>query len=771
MKSSLPFSIGRDTFPQCWDYVDKCRRRAKRNAAIAKTGGFLVTLFFFLSLLFLGCGLLYTHVSGSFRAFWEAVPCFPMWQKAAAAVLKEGAGLPEEIGRVLVLSYLASAVVFALIAAVFHLIYHPRKFPVPTGSYAENAALLAKKAQDARDYSYQTRISASVIATVLSIIALVMVFFAYMIYTEDAAAIAKLLGSFPTSDISTNCLLFILLLYLLCGITSGILIFITRPLYRCHFPYDLLVQTQKEALMAQPDAQQLTDGISALREEALILERTGAYNMAMDMLHKAAVCGDVPAMEHYARHCLLKRMNDSARYWLKRSISSGSASRQTKAMLLRLTLRMHHNTEYLKPEEAPLTTGAKLKRALAATISIVWKLFLLSLFAALLLGMYLFFASYSHPEILDKLPEGAAQFFTGIQSMSQSSASEELPVEEVSPFQTPEMTLSIADTKWEHNPAVVTETGDPVIFCYSKTQGGDLRLPYHLNGEKTIGSAGLFTGNKWDVRKITKHITCLPQTNTLLVAESYLQSLEPGDYYIILNDDSYLPLIVSDITQYNSTQRGLAAAGNENSWIINDLTDPQDITLSFYNLGDNPIRSVFQIQRIAMIPNPIETAIDPQYFTISPDGSSVTLHADYLAQQPVGFCMGLKVRLANGDNLDTGYTYIGTAEDGFTGMLEIHGDDTYSLSKGKDYVAEFHFGLPGAPMSLSVSLDGQEPILQDDLTDLISDFADLETGIITIPEDLLKENLTKGDFFNIGISYSNSHSQMAYTNLRVEVKK
>lgn len=767
MTSSTPFPLTQENVSQCWEYVDKRCRAAKRQSAIARTGAFLVTLFFYLSLIFLGGGLLSEQGGGTFHHFWESLAWFPLWQKIADFLSVPGDNPGADIGKLILLAYTASALVFAFLAVLFHLVYHPRKAPVPAGSYPENVAMLAKKAQEARDHAFRTRVAASVVAAVLAIVCLFLLFFAYVVYSEDPAAITAMLSTFPTGDLTTNCLLFVLCLYFFCGLAGSLLLFLTRPLYRYEFPYDLVVQAQREALVAGADID-LSD-LPKFREEALTLERSGAYSMAMEMLHKAAVCGDVPAMEHYARHCLLKRMQDSARYWLKQCESSGAASPQAKKMLLRLKLRLQPDVEYLRPEEEPPTIGKKIAQAIFRTIRVLWKIFMLFLLAAVVLFMFLFFASGSNPELLDKLPPQAAQWITELKTLGGTSGTP-APQTEIPQLEVPAMTLSIADTKWEGNPAVMQETSGPVIFCYSKEVGGNLYIPYHLDDRDSIGSAGLYTGNKWDIRKITKHFTGNPRTNTLTVSEEFLMGLEPGEYHIILDDWCYLPLIVSD-EPVPTPQIGLAAQGNEHNWIPFDLEDSQDIVLPFYNLGGDSIVSLSQMQQMVMTPKPTVLPMEPSDYTISPDGCSVTISADFLARQEVGFSMGFLATLESGSQVDTGYTCIGVCRDGFTGLMEIQGKETYSISKDADYTAQYAFGLTGSPMHLHVQLDGQVPFIEDDLTDLMSEYVDLDAGTITLPEQLLKEHLTEGTAFTIGISYGTAFGQASHSHLRVEVKK
>lgn len=781
-KKNNPFPVAPDNFVQCWEYVDKHHRLARRQALIAKIGGFLINLLFLLSVIFFGCGLIHDRLEGSFCDFVETLFFFPFWQKISPVLLTPGAALTADIGKLLGAAYLISAIAFVLLAALIWLVYHPLKAKLPTGTYEENTALLAKNAHKCRDYSYKTRLSTSIVASVLVIIAGFVLFFGYVIYIEDAQLITSLLTRFPTADPTTNSILYVMVLYLFSNIISSVLLFITRPIYRYEFSYDLVVLAERGAIFARENNETLTqeeldeknrETAVKIREEAIALEKDAAYAKAKTMFYEAAVRSDVPAMEHYARHCLLNRMNDSARYWLKQCVSHEEASKNAKKMLLRMQLGLRHNVRYLKHDEAPPTTAQKVKNILLISIKVIWRILIVSLLILSVLVCYTLFKASTDPEAYAKLPANLAELLDGFSTTpggGETSQQEDIPTETVSPFQTPSMTLTAEGTNWSGNCVAYDENGEPVIFCYGKDLGGDLSIPLNLGENGTLFYAGIYTGNIWDVRHMGNAVSYLPQTRTAVVSEEYLKTLEPGEYFIVLNDFCYIPLLVTDETTYNSTQRGLAACGNDIGWIKNDLLNPQDITLTFYNLGDNTIRSLTEVRPLAMVMNYPETVMDAQYYTISPDGRSVTINTAYWQMQEVGSYVTFKVRLANGEYLDMGYINVGTVEGDYTGLMEITGNQYYSVSAGGDYTAQYRFAEGGSLLSICVYADSYPDIIVDDnLSDLISDYIDFESGTITLPADVLMPCLTPGEFFHIGISYTTSHGQNADAQFSVQV--
>lgn len=773
MEKTKLFQITEEHFAECWAYIDKRRRAASIKAAIASMSGFLVNLFFLETLVFGAAGLIYEYVSSTFDSFWETSFFFPLWEMVCGYLQIQGGDLQSDIIRLLLAAYLVSAVLFCLLTLLVRLVYHPRKAPLPTGTYPENTDALAKLAQKGRDICYKTHLATSIVAVVFAIISIFVLLFSYIIYTEDAQLFFTLLSIFPTKDYQTNSIIYVLFLYMISSIFCTILLFITRPLYRYDFPYELVVQAQRSAILAREN----TDGLPAeelearcrenaakIREDALSLEKEKAYEKAKNMLLEAALLSDRDAMEHYARHCLLSRMNDSARYWLKKRISMGEPTPQAKKMYLRLILKLRHNVEYLKPEEAPATIGMKIKRILGIILSIILRILVVALLVVTILICVGLFKSGFDPNFFSTLPAQWEQLMGSFSFSQEDTNHTNLPTEEVSPFETPVISLTEEYTPWENKCVAYDETGAPVVFCYSKDRGGELYAPCGIGAEGTLDSAGLYSGDQLNIPSITQHVTYLPQTQTLVVAGEYLMSLEPGEYFIIINNDSYLPLLISETHTFNSTQRGLAARGNETGWIINDLENLQDITLSFYNLGDNPIRALTEIVPLSNTVK--QTPMESQLYTISPDGSSVTISSNYWAQQEVGTYVGFRVHLANGDILDTGLTNVCTVEGDFTGLMEIIGEMTYSLCYSDYYSVQCQFALPGTLTHLTVSTDSQPNLIEDDLT---GTYYDPESGTITLPADVLKPHLDVGDYFHVQISYTTAHGQNAYVNFSVLV--
>lgn len=263
-------------------------------------------------MLLIANGLIFAHFLGSYHRFLGSLPLFPeLWEKISSLILRPGDSLAVQALKLLSAAYLSAIALFAVLALVTALLYHPRRKGAPEGSFASRTASLAKAAQEAWSKSYKTKLSTSLASTLLVIIAAFVLFFAYTIHLQDANAAQALLSVFPTHDFSTNAMIYVLVAYFVCHIFSTVLLLLSRFIYRWQFPYDLMAQAEAAALLAREAPGDLSqenlalwraEHAEVLRTEALALEKEAAYQKARTMLHDAALLGDGPAMEHYARH-------------------------------------------------------------------------------------------------------------------------------------------------------------------------------------------------------------------------------------------------------------------------------------------------------------------------------------------------------------------------------------------------------------------------------------------------------------------------------------
>lgn len=555
MKQQFPFPIQEETFLPCWEYMDSRRRQIRVRGVNAKLGGLLSNLAFFFFLLFGANGLILRHFSGSYCNYLRTLSFFVNpWEKVSR-FFPSGSSLEQDILRLLLLSYVVGTLVFLLSFLLVTLLCHPRKRSAPQDSYPEAAKKLAELTREAWRLTYRTHISSSVESILLFIIAAFIVFFGYTFYLEDATAAQALLSRFPTSDMGTNAVLYVFFAYIIGHFLSLPMILLARPLYYSTLPYALVAEAEAAALFAgEPTAGMTEEAIARrrcenaapLREEAIHAEEKAGYQIARELFLKAALGGDVPAMEHYARHCLLDHRNAPARYWLNKAAASGEMSPEGKNMRQRLRLGMNLNVGYLKEGVDSSLKATRRRNLLHMAKSILSLVLLLGIAAAIFIGGARYFGK-DEASLLADLKE-----IFGDMSENLSAEGALSETEETTPANVPLQILSETGTPWEGCCIAYDDAGAPMVSCYVQDQGGSLTVPFSFPEGQQLRSASVYFGNVWDVRVITKNVSYDGAAQAVVIAEDYLQGLEPSEYFIILNNgDYYIPLLVQGAAAEN----------------------------------------------------------------------------------------------------------------------------------------------------------------------------------------------------------------------------
>lgn len=381
------------------------------------------------------------------------------------------------------------------------------------------------------------------------------------------------------------------------------------------------------------------------------------------------------------------------------------------------------------------------------------------LIIALLAGSgYVLYDYYQHPVKYDTF----AQLFK-----DKVTGRDQITIEEVSPFVTPEMTLTLensAFTGMTFEPHADFEPTKPVIMCYGKDMGGNLYVPIP-DYCQDFQALKLYGGPGRSVQNIEEYVSFDVGYRQLEVSEELLMSLEAGDYYIISDctpngateaHKVATALILEEETTFNSTERGFVTYGDEFAWIVNDLEKPRDIDFVFYNLGDNPIRTLLYDSDSGgayLIKD-----VEPENYVINERGNVVTLKAEYLARLPVNTTKKFAVRLANGDQLDMGWTVVGTVRGDSLHRMTMSGPDTYSLSRGGDFVVTYEpndcesihtFFMDYFP-SDRVGGELIKEVLRGEDT---GEYLDMATQTITIPEEFMKTLTPDDGSYDMKIGY------------------
>ena len=368
------------------------------------------------------------------------------------------------------------------------------------------------------------------------------------------------------------------------------------------------------------------------------------------------------------------------------------------------------------------------------------------LFSFLMLALlggsgYIMYDYTKNPEKYDEFSKKFQDKITG---------KENIPVEEVSPFVTPEMTLTLENSPYEGEAYVAHEDyapDKPLIMCYGKDMGGNIYVPRNFH---VYQSASLYSGPDVPERDITEYVSQNIEFKCIEISEELLMSLEAGEYYIVaefMTEEGWLypaliPLIVEEETTFNSVQSGVIVYGDEYFCVTNDIENPKEISFTFYNLGDNPIRALVLPSDIGN--GYLYTEANPDDYYINERGDTVTLKTEYLQSLIVNTKNRYAVRLANGEVLTMESMEVCTVRGDSLNPLVISGPDTYSLSKGGDYVATYEPNLCDSIYSCGfdhfpVDREGfnlfDETLRGED----IGIYLDMDTQTITIPEEIMKQ--------------------------------
>lgn len=325
-----------------------------------------------------------------------------------------------------------------------------------------------------------------------------------------------------------------------------------------------------------------------------------------------------------------------------------------------------------------------------------------------------------------------------------------LLLEEVSPFVTPEMTLTLENTPYSAESWVFSDELDhskPIIMCYGKDMGGNIYVPRNYH---TLQTASLYVGPGVPEQDITEYVTQNFDYKCIEISEELLMSLDAGEYYIVCyfiteeGEGPYpalIPLILEEETTFNSEQRGYVNYSDEYGWYLNDLYDVKDITFTFYNLGDNPIKAFAEVVQVGIRKDYIR--LDPDDYEINERGDTVTLKKEYLKHRKVNSTSEYAAILTNGDKLGMNYNVVGTVKGDSLQRLTITGPETYSRSAGGDYVATFELNMCDSIYSVGFShffYEGGENVIFDERDGAgdIGKYLNLSDCTITIPEEIMQ---------------------------------
>lgn len=353
-----PLPVTGENYPEVWTCVDRLRIRARRRkvqcAAAAVAAGFICLP---LSVL-LFCALAWEAGFSPMRHCLELVP----WLQAAVDFVRRASASfgPTLLTRALigVLSIQLAALLAGTLAALLvWVVYHPFARKLPEGTPKENGSGLLANARETLELSFRIR-------PVGFWIFLFGFFFAEFgllggcaLTAGSPEAASGILSSFLTRSAPLNYLILFAAGTSLFAILYGIPVLILRIFFRLRLGYGFVADIECYSLYSGEKAGKLSPAeLAAKRKtaaaekcrQALELEKTGSYRKASLLLLEAAHGGDVSAMEHYGRHCIISGRRLPARYWLERCVSTGEASKNAQWMLRRLKLGLTSGIGFIR---------------------------------------------------------------------------------------------------------------------------------------------------------------------------------------------------------------------------------------------------------------------------------------------------------------------------------------------------------------------------------------------------------------------------------------
>ena len=312
------------------------------------------------------------------------------------------------------------------------------------------------------------------------------------------------------------------------------------------------------------------------------------------------------------------------------------------------------------------------------------------------------------------------------------------------------------------------ENPDAYGNCFYKSIGGDLYSGQSYDIEEIPSYVTILKNDSEE--EITEYFSYDEKVHTFIIKEELLNTLESGFYYpvrVYYEDNTFeeLGFHVEDELIYNVPAVYAFRGDNLNNRIYNRLSDEEELSFYFSNIGDNKIVDVLKCSGGSVL-----GVMDPDDYVIAPAGNKVTLKKEYLQNLEPNNKIELGVRLKDGTILYEDWHYIWTIKDEWKGCL-INDVKEYSLSEGGDYVINLVRNDTDKIFSFSFQSADWETYVEG--TDL--DFAGYDHYVIggnsiTVPEEMMKK-LPLDEELTLSISYAFDYSRKIYSfeNVRFKV--
>lgn len=281
------------------------------------------------------------------------------------------------------------------------------------------------------------------------------------------------------------------------------------------------------------------------------------------------------------------------------------------------------------------------------------------------------------------------------------------------------------------------ENPDYVQYYY-KSIGGEFYSGqrYEMEG---IPSHVTMTGGVYEEHDITEFFSYDENLHTYIIKEELLSTLEKEYYHfqIYYDDETFdeFGFHVEDELINNVPAEIAYRPDARTGRIYNKLSDVEEMSLYFSNVGDNRIVDVLKYNEGSTL-----GLVDPDNYVISPAGNKITFKKEYLQTLKPNTKMEYGVRLADGKSVYQPWINFWTIEDEWSGCVFKDVKD-YALSEGGDYVINLKRNDIQKILMFKILNKEDENIeyLFIDIPDWHGhEYMEKFGNTITIPEDVMK---------------------------------
>lgn len=333
--------VTKENYLELWRCVWRKYGQAKHSMVTGKLIGIFGELTFLACMLFVTIGMFYSIQIPVICDFLDKIPyLIPMWQKFSGWLFQPQMIPPVRIVIAIGVCFGAGMAVSAALAIAVLVLYHPipRK---PSGDPIKDAATMSEKIHKARIYRNRAKNNIALFCDIMYLVLLAALLTAVILLNLDKTdVIGQISKVFPINNMVV--LIFTIFATFFCYSALDTWFFaIVKLFFYCNIPVRIMADADRfklqvadlDTLPEEELSEKWAKEAVEKRIKGLDMEKGGEFARAKQLLLEAALAGDAPAMDHYARHCIIQRQNEEAIFWLQSCVDTGKADDVTKKRL------------------------------------------------------------------------------------------------------------------------------------------------------------------------------------------------------------------------------------------------------------------------------------------------------------------------------------------------------------------------------------------------------------------------------------------------------